>query len=821
MKNFAAILSACAISVTLLANCTSTPEKVTSAFKHEQQFLVDAVGKDIAQIALFAATKNHPNLSIDSLELKTTEKDRTNFDYKLKWSSGSVEQKMPISEYVWNPKNYTDWVKALCTTLELKSSKDANNSAQYSKELIAKLADFSTENIKENNSKIAEQLGKTPLDAETNEQAALLCMLYGLREAASCFSDLRPWLNRACTHLAIAEYARQGDEPGAAGKLSKAIFLALAGRQSDSLAMLPKLEAGAKDDETMKSWLRAIKMRSTHDYRLFDKKKSLLVEKLEFARALSELRGADALTDYLRENKPGDGSPDWIRIGARGGRSVEAGHIYTENSVSMELDDAAKDIYFFKNVKAKDVNEVVNEMKMESAGCMEKTAEVWHPVPISWANISAFHNRHTLDAVYQTYDFFQNYWGVKEEAEKLQTHADQSFSSLPLYPLVKMSCALAKDNKKPIESGVVDQLSKLSYQTPEMIPFYLWHRASSKTPAGMMQDAEHWFDPICPGGTAFDFDHRRPTNLPDLEAMLTLAPYDRVLLRDYARKKFKEKKAEDVAGAKLEKVFAPIIDYDVEAMDDVSRAYWAENDMDGYAKSVERTCKYDPNSYLLLGQCYENKDPKKAVAAYESGVKLARNVVLKSNSCYWLCDYYFDHGQKQRAQELAEECGECGSHGGFTNQAHIYERMGDLAKAEKVYTDIKERYDMSDDLNQFYARHMNDKPEYKEKADKYIKQIFPNGLKKYDQGQGAPKVGVIVQNFSLKTNAAGINVDDIIVAVNGWEVGTEEQFKLASQLRMSPEMEYLIWDEDKLTYRTAKLNSVDHRIGSYFEEFKG
>ena len=793
-------------------------DKPRSTFKHEQQTIVDAIGKDITQIVIFAASKKDPlKLTPDSITLETNEVDRTNFDYNLKWNGGGAQMKMPLNDFVWNPSNYTGWVKQLCDSLGTETSTGTGSAA----ELVAELGNFSTEVLKERNKTISDELGKDPLNAKTNEQAALLCSTFALRESAGCFSDLRPWLNRISTHLAIAEYARQKETPSLAGQLSKMVLYSLAGRQSEALKMAAELENKGKVDNVLKSWLRAIKIRATHDYRLFDKNGALLIEKLEYARAIADLKGSDALTDYLRENKPEDDAGiDWIRIGAHGGPSVESGHIYIKEGISAELDDAAKDLFFFKDVKAKDLGSIIEELKQEPAGCMEKKADGWHAVPISWSNLSAFHSRQVLDAVYQTYDFFENNWGVHEDAEKLFDSANKNFSSLPLYPFCKMSCELAKDHKHAIEPDLLEQLSKLTYHSPQTITFYVWHRASAKIPAGTAQDAEHWFDPICPTNTAFDYDHRRPTNLPDLEKLLVMDPYDRQLLIDYAKRKYKVKKEDGIDGAQLEKTLAPIIAYDVKAMKAIAENYWEQEDMDGYARAVERTSAFSPDSWFFVGQCYENKNPKKAFEAYEKGVKLARNEVLKANSCYWLVDYYLAHGQKDKGLKLAEECGEVYSASGLRTQAYAYEKLDRMDDAVKTLEKLKERYDMDDDLNYFYARNM-DKPYYKDQGQQFINKIFPAGLKKFDATQGAPKTGVVVQSYSLRSNDAGVKVGDVIVAVNGWQVANAEQFKLASQLKLSPAMEYTIWNEDKFNYKMAKLNTVDHRIGCELEPFKG
>src|SRR5262249_23567557 len=138
--------------------------------------------------------------------------------------------------------------------------------------------------------------------------------------------------------------ALRGDTAyGTEGKLAEIALLDLSGRQADAMSHIAEME-GSKPGEAASSWLRALKMRATGDYRVAQLPQAQLVERLEYGRTLSLNRDIDAYGDYLSQNPKWVDLIDWMRCGQLGVSSVESGNLYIKNSTEAELADMREDM---------------------------------------------------------------------------------------------------------------------------------------------------------------------------------------------------------------------------------------------------------------------------------------------------------------------------------------------------------------------------------------------------------------------------------------------------------------------------------------------
>lgn len=841
-----------------------SPPSATSApapsATHEQQWLVDSIGKDIAEIILFAAkSKGAENIALDKISCTTTEKSAIagSYSYELKTSDSAEPETADVhlSNYFWCPENFSPWADQLLKKYKLSPTTQDD---QSSTDLIKMLSGYNSPTIAEADKDIAKLLTKDPLNAAVHEQAALLIATQSLRECAACFSDLRPGLNRVSAHLAIARALRGGKPYGDAGKLAEVTLISLSGRSSEALPSIKSMRSATTDKPTL-SWLRGLEMRETMDPRISENE--TVMEELEYARALSDTLGADQVTDYLMRNKGIPRQIDFMRIGVRGIESVEAGHHYGEPGVAAEREDFINNYGLYH-----DTNKVLDpgakptkpnrwpiqgaegwelqpldwpnlaELNKLPTRCLVQGADGWELQPLSWPDVAAFHCRHILDAVFQAETFERHMWNVDEAADRTTKMAEQAFSTLTLYPLLK-SCLIADvidkntDKNTLIDAITVAAVGQLVQQHPENVNYELWaqSRSYASIPSAI-QDPNNWFVPRFLYGTAFDFSGRIRSS-PDaldivsietMERLKKLSPYDFDLDCSIAYKKYGRYADTKATPDQLKELFGKLLDYHLGALNMVSYAY-DNTDPGQKAEFMEKMAELSPDRYFALGNFYLLiHQPEKAVAVFEKGLSKARDAVHVSNSCQWLVKYYDEHGQRAKALDLAKQFAEVYSSGGLDTLALEYERMGNLSEAENYFKQDFQRYGGFRDLCAFYIRHEKDDPRYKQEADKCLSKIFPNGMKRVtlQDFKEAPTTGIELVPGGTNLNLYKLKIGDVVVALDSYQINTTPQWKLVKCLIANDDdMDVIVWDGK--AYRAFKAVNLQPHTGWMIRNFTG
>jgi tetratricopeptide (TPR) repeat protein len=777
---------------------------------HEQQWLVNCIGTDIAEMILFAAKNNGAeDVALDKVSCTTTEKSAVagSYSYELKTNEKTEPETcdLHLSDYFWCPSNFSPWADQLIKKYKLTPT---THDDQASTELIKTLSNYNSPTIAKAEKDIAKELTKDPMNAALHEQAALLIATQSLRECASCFTDMRSLLDRVCAHLAVAR-ALRGEAPYSdAGKLAEMTLLSLSGRTSEALPSLKSMQSAGTDQPTL-SWLRGLEMRITMDPRV--SKNESMMERLEYGRAVGDTIGSDKLTDYLQNNKDISRQIDWMRIGVRGIASVEAGHLYAEPGVRAEMQDFINNYGLFH-----DTNKILDpdsELNKQPTGCLVRGADGWELQPLSWPDLAAFHCRHILDAVFQAENFERHMWGVPQYADESTKNAERTFSKLTLYPLLK-SCLVSdvideKTNKYIRTDGMTTAaVSELVKQHPEIVNSDLWlqSRMNSSIPEAIPVP-DNWFVPHFLYGTAFDFYGRcldaDTVTLDTLERLKKLSPYNMDLINALAYKKYGANKAN---ADQLKELYGPLFDYDLRALGMVVDAYEKTNPT-LEAQLMEKVAALNPDRYALLGFLYlQLHQTDKAVAAFEKGVELERDDVLFSNSCEWLVRYYDEHGQRAKALALAQKVAEVYSATGLDTLALEYERMGKLSDAEATFKKVNERYPTDfESLCAFYVRNEKHDARYKQEATRLLSKAFPNGLKHVtlQDFKQAPTSGVEIKPWSKYLNFYNMASGNVIVALSGNRVDNFTQWaQLREIIANSDFMDLIVWDGK--TFRAVK-----------------
>ncbi len=223
----------------------------------------------------------------------------------------------------------------------------------------------------------------------------------------------------------------------------------------------------------------------------------------------------------------------------------------------------------------------------------------------------------------------------------------------------------------------------------------------------------------------------------------------------------------------------------------------------------------DPRRYRELALDFVNHGRKSdAAAAYQQWFDKEMDRVAVSNDMEWLVNYYYDHGQQGKAMAIAKECAEVYSSTGLNTMLNLLVRMGQFDRAEEYGRKIQERYNDSEPLIGFYST-MAGKgdPDFKAKLDASIQPVFPEGLKRVTlpSFEGLPKKGIRFSTTNSAMRANGLSSDQVIVALDGYQVENTAQYTRVRWFSKSPDMTFIVWDAN--AYREVKAHQPGRLFG--------
>lgn len=818
-----------ALSSLLIATTVSRGASASVAtYNTEEQWLVNSITTDIAQMVWFAARKNGAqNASETPPECTLAKMSAQPPSYKGS-PSPDVSTIVELDDYLWKPDNYIRFANKLLKSKSLVGATkyDTNGDA-----LVEALSNYDSDIIARENKRVSEGLTANPLDASLHEQAALLCTVFAMRECAEYFGDIRSWLNRISAHLGMSRALRAGGDYEVCGQLSEVGLTALCGRQSTSLELNSAMASKFPQSKAIQSMLRGLKIRCTHDFRMRGDEGTTAFENLEYGRALAFDFNTDTLIERIQPKK--ENAIDWVRIANSGMMSVAAGHQFAEPFPQYELQDFDKDsTLYHQNTKA------TTDLNLLPTGAIVKTTD-FVMAPISWQDVAAFHLRHILESIYDRYIFENEKWGVHDRARQAVEEAYSQLREINKLPFLKSYIVtddyMASGEHVRTDADLTLKVGKYIDEHPEDTPPRFWWLICkhSTTPA-VVPTLTKWFSPTMPYGTAFEPRNRGfavdGMTLDQLEGWRKLAPYEGYILGKIIEKKFGEKTA---TAEQMTLTFGPLADFDLRAMDDIAKANMKYTDK--YLESLKKLAEFQPNVWFTVAATLliQNKQAE-AATMYQKALKSCKDAVYRSNHVRWLSNYYFDHGDKDKALNIANEAANVGSAMGFDTLAYLQERMGNLSDAITTFQQANERYESPGTecaVNAFYFRHQAENPNYKTAAEAYVKKHFPNGLQKIEnlvheastkymdsksvvpnaQNKNAlpksapnsamqnkpPQQGVEIRTSHFEVLGNGLKEGDIVVGFDGFRVENTDQAGFVRRLNLTPTYKLTVWDGTK------------------------
>lgn len=766
-------------------------------FLNEQEWIVDSIGRDIAEVLEFAAkktsTKKSPEKTL-SFETKTINLESNKYSYTVNSDrlTDPLSHQFALATSIWSTSNYEPLAIKLIDAMQVESSNPASIPVDFAK----KLASCDMPVLLSENERVALALTNDPLNASLHEQAALLQATIGLTDFSGGFADPRLALNRISAHLTLAKVLNR-DSLSINAELAEVALECLACRDGVALKKA-KLLLQNQDDPTVQSWLRAISIRASGDYRTFNEKEHSELEALLFGLR-SVARSSNYNFSYIQQHYP-TFPLRWLRILSLGNLEYETRHSLIARFIKEEVTDFVSDYNFVHKIKSEakleDFSAVKGELNKTSTRCLVSVAGKPQLAPISWDDLAARHCRQILWASLVRAQFLEKQVSSDSLATASIISSYINLADLTLWPFTLRKTHLGSIAQRNFFS----RAQEVFLNHPQLVTKSNWQfvnfRAIREIKDSELVPAEKFFNPCIPFGTAFWYGDRRSLKnctplLADLERMRQWAPCDLALCRDYARKKY----GPMPTAAQLTEAYGPLAECDETAMAEIARA--AVNSPEECIALYKKLATLNPAKLFDLAElCQILGRTEEAVAYAEEGAEKCQDPIATINNTVWLMEYYLDHNSTDKAKQLIARNSKHFARNSAVQTAAVLEKNGHLLVAEKVLEASEKRYGHKEDLCAFLIKNSDKKVGFKNSRTRCLTNFYPDGLTtvKLADFKGIPQRGVLVTRTDWMEPSSPIQIDNVIVAVDGIPVEDMAQMALVTRLSKKDSGTIIYWN---------------------------
>ncbi len=786
-------------------NLVGAAEKLTWPAASEAAWVVEGVARDIVEMSLYAKDRTPPGGPV-AVELRGA---------SLSVSGPLVlERAFAPQPYVWAPRAFEGLARgalasAGVSTPGTPSAGDAG--------IEARLLDAALPTLEQESTRVASMLAKDMRDATAHEEAALVIGALSLREGRGPYADVRALMSRMSAHLAMAVALRPDHRLSSSGQLAEAKLLVQSGRGADALKALQALSSS---DASRASWIVALRLRATADYRLARRwSAASAVERLEHFRAVVTSLGAgEALA--LLDGVEVEATADWGRLALSEG-NVEVANRFGPSAVSAELFEARRVL----GVAGEAPQEIVAALNAPPERCVSVQGGQPRVHVIGRGQWAAFFGRQVLAAADASFAAAVLWLSLPEAAGRLEPSFDRSLAGLSLFPFLKLRMADMRWQADKKRQGEADSASRAACSalqsmvtaTPQFVPYALWqeHDNSCRTgPNVGRPEAAKWFGEALLAGTAHDASTRLKGALfqqylqrdpRELRALRDLAPFDQRIRHLYARATTRD----PAPANKWFEAHAPLSDYSLPALRVIGS--WVEGEDPAQKILVlRRLCSLEQGSCLDLGEALAKGGREdEAAQVLRRAFAVARNRVAASHHAEWLAEYEFSHGRAEEGLAIAAAAAETYSGAGLATYARLLERVGRLDESLSILEAYVARYDDAVPLELFAVRSFygrNDE-RHRKQAEAVLARDFPEGLQRvaFAELESPPFQGVLINEETDLSRRSGIHTGDIVVALDGYRVVTHEQYTTVRALRVDPRIDLMVWRKGRYLEIGAEL----------------
>ncbi len=697
---------------------------------------------------------------------------------------GAVE--VDVAPGPWAPGSFAPVAKAL------GPKRPALSGRVYSNDMLTALTTPTIGTLLAVNLELGLALRSDPRSPASHEAAALLLATVAMRAADTGLEDIRPLVNRAVAHLALAAAASNA-RVGVEGEVALAAIDALTGRQIAAAARLNRSKARS-GSASARAWYRALMMRATGDWRMYRAAGTpSLLEQVEHARALKRSWTQPRAADFRREQGRYPESALWGRAILGDHASVELGSELAGSRLEAEMSEAAALARYFVDP---DVFHWL-QAKGETDGL--------NPIsPDLWARLA---EGSVADAAWKFHEHLTGLPPSPAPADFRQQFAEQFPRSLVIQAMAHWWRASAPAPELP------DRCEDLA-RSIRAEPFRLGARAGDMAAQACGRLGRAFpalaarITPWTPSGTLFDFKNR-------LEAASLMPEISQSDWSAARRMTFYEPSVLGFAIGRAEQRDPTAADY---------RAFRRER---AYSLALLRDWRYVTSSRGDIGEalepgraacrldaeeCLGLVDVLRAEGHVDEAFSIAMRVfgpgqdisVGASNSVVWIVDEATQRGKLAVARDIADRAAETRSYVSLLVQARLTERMGDAAEAHRRYWLLDE----TDGTNQSRSLALRELARAGKGHDELARALAQLGepFKILLSSKNEEVAGLIVDGGWLEqvgvvrraqAERIGLQPGDAVTRVNGYDILNTEQFWAVLSLYDEPVIEVTVRSDSR------------------------
>jgi hypothetical protein len=712
------------------------------------------------------------NLTTEGATVSVAPREGTPDRFQIKGRDGRTDVEVNVATGVWNPANYVSLARAL-------GVRNSAGDRVYSNDMPDALTTPTVETLLAVNKELGLALRSDPRNRATNEASALLLVAVAMRAANTGLEDIRPLMNRAVAHLALA--AAGGSRPGVEAEIALAAIDALSGREVAAAARLQRSRARF-GSSSARAWYRALMMRATGDWRIYRSSgQPSLLEQVEHARALSRSWTEDRAADFWRQNGRHPESTLWPRAILKSRTSVELGGELGSQRLRADMAEAAILAQYFGDAN---VPHWLQE-KGETGGLNPISPDLWARLAEGSIADAAWKFNEHLNGLPPSPE-----GGIFRAQFAEQFPRSLVFQALRAWWLIMQPSPGSDDRCEDLARRIKDE------------PFRLSARLYGFTaqPCGRLGRAfpaiGERISPWTPAGTLFDYKNR----LEAMGLMPSISQSDWASLRKLA---FYEPEVLGFAVGSAEqrdpdsadyRTFHQEKAYSLALLRDWRFVTSSRGEVRESLEPGRAACRLDldeclPLLDLLRSQGLDEEAFATAMRVFSPGRRIS---VGASSWTVWIVDENARRGHIVAARDIADRAAATGSYVGLLVQARTVERMGDLAEAEHLFERLDETYEREESRSFLLRRLAREGKSHVELARALAEIGRPSkvGMPWGEEVSGLNVSDDWFQSIGAVRHAEakrmGLNPGYVIVGVNGFEIKNSEQFWAALSLNDDP-----------------------------------